>query len=269
MKSFKKNLLLFFIPCFFMYSTVAYATEETEAVSAMQDENIPSFDGLPAVIRKYKNEDIKAVNIREEPSDHSKILITLPIGEELSVVNQVGSWLEVRYNDISGYVFWKYVGFIEPEITEDSNLIGNSIIHYKSSENRDINMAIACSTINGIILNPGEEFRWSEIIGQTTAEKGYLEAPVIINMKSVPGLGGGVCQVSTTIYNALLDTSIEPTSLFHHSIESSYVDIGYDATVAYGSKDFAFANTYDFPIQMESYCYYGIVFVNLYKVETE
>lgn len=269
MNSFKKNLLLLFIVCFFMFSITAYATEDTQIVSDMQEENIKPFDELPAVLRDYKNEDVKAVNIREAPSTSSKILITLPVGEQLTVLDQTGKWIEVRYNDISGFVFWKYIGFIEPEIVENSNLVGNSIIHSTSSKNRDTNIFIACNTINGILLQPGEEFRWSEIIGQTTAEKGYLMSISIIGGQYTDDRGGGVCQVSTTIYNALLNTSIKPTSLHHHSAKDgvAYVDKGYDATVAHGSKDFAFKNTYDFPIYIESYSYKGIVFVNLYKVE--
>lgn len=263
MKTFKKNLLLLlFVPCFFIFSIVAYAAEKTEEVSPMQDENVPVFSGLDATVR-----DCNELNIREAPTTSSNIISTIPYGEDFKVLTQIGKWFQIEYQDISGFVFWKYVSFIEPKITDNSNLIGNSIIHYTSSENRDINMSIACSSINGTILNPGEEFRWSNIVGQTTAEKGYLSAPVIINKKSVLGLGGGVCQVSTTLYNALLDTTITPIELHHHSLQSSYVKPGFDATVAYGYKDFAFKNTYDFPIQIESYCYYGIVFVNLYKVE--
>ena len=264
MKTFKKNLLLLlFIPCFFMFSNVAYATEETQELSPMQDENIPILDGtLDATIR-----DCNELNIRESPTLSSNIIGTIPYGEHFIVLNQTGKWFQIQYQDISGFVFWKYVSFTEAEITEDSNLIGNSIIHYTSSENRDVNLAIACCAINGTILQPGEEFRWSNVVGQTTSEKGYLQAPVIINKQSVLGLGGGICQVSTTLYNALLDTSIVPTEHHYHSLQSAYVKPGYDATVAYGYKDFAFINTYDFSIKIEAYSCNGIVFVNLYKAE--
>ena len=90
-------------------------------------------------------------------------------------------------------------------------MIGNSIIHYTSSENRDNNINIACKTINGIVLKPNDEFKWSNIVGQTTLKKGYLKAPIIVNKKTSYGLGGGVCQVSTALYNALLDTKITPS----------------------------------------------------------
>ena len=173
----------------------------------------------------------------------------------------------MSFSSISGFVFWKYVGFLEPEITEHPHLIGNSIIHYTSSENRDFNISLACETINGLILNPGDEFRWSSIIGCANKEKGYLPSTVIVGGKPVLGYGGGVCQVSTTIYNALFDTTISPKEVHRHSIGCAYAEK--DATVAYGYKDFIFENTYDFPIIIEVYSYKAIVFVNIYNVEAE
>lgn len=267
MKIFKKNLLLLiFILCLFL-SSLPVLAKENEKNTFSEEENLKPFESLDAVIRDYKNLGTKRVNIRQKPTTSSKVLTTLSVGEPITVLDQTGKWFKVKYGNISGFVFWKYVGFIEPEITEDSNLIGNSIIHYTSSQNRDVNMSIACNTINGITLDVNEVFKWSKIVGKTTSKKGYLSAPVIINKKTVLGLGGGVCQVSTTIYNALLDTSITPTEHHKHSIGSAYSEK--DATVAHGYKDFVFKNTYNFPIRLEVYCYKSIVFVNIYKVEAK
>lgn len=260
MKTFKKSILavIISITSLLLFSIPAFAIENDENVSPMLDENVPVFAGFNATPR-----DCTELNFRELPDDSSNVLTQIPLGETFKVFEQSGEWFRAEYQGMSGFVFWKYISFIEEEITEDSNLIGNSIIQYKSSENRDFNIGLACSTINGVILQPGEEFRWSKIVGQASAEKGYLPAPVIINKKSATGYGGGVCQVSTTIYNALLDTSITPTEHHHHSIGSAYAKN--DATVAYGSKDFAFINTYDFPIRIEANAYYSVVFVNLYR----
>lgn len=260
MKTFKKTfLLLLMIPLLFSSSLRTYAKEVT---FLKQDEIVASIYNLDAIVK-----DCKRLNIREKPSTSSKIVGRIDCGEHLTIIDQEGKWFEIKYGDISGYVFWQYISFTEEEISEDSNLIGNSIIHYTSSENRDTNISIACETINGIVLDPGDEFRWSEIVGQTTSEKGYLKATVIVNKKPVPGFGGGVCQVSTTIYNALLDTSIEPTEHHQHSIGSAYAKN--DATVAHGSKDFVFENTYDFPIEIEAYNYKATIFVNIYKMENK
>lgn len=250
-------MFLLTIICFLSFPITVHA----ETIGQSSDEpTVSCIYGMNATIRKAE-----LVNLRMEPSTSSKILTTVSLGEHVTIMEQVGKWFEVYYDGISGFIFWDYISFSESEITENSDLIGNSIIHYTSSENRDTNISIACQTINGTVLQPQEEFRWSKIIGQTTTEKGYVEAPVIKNRKSATDLGGGVCQVSTTIYNALLDTSIVPTEVHRHSIGSAYAKK--DATVAYGYKDFAFTNTYDFPILIEAYSYKGIVFVNLYMVE--
>lgn len=259
MKAFKKSVLavVISITSLLLFSIPVFAAENNENVSPMQDENVPVFAGFDATPR-----DCKELNFREEPSIYSKVLSTISFGETFKVFEQEGEWFRAEYQGMSGFVFWKYISFIEEEITEDSNLIGNSIIQYKSSENRDFNIALACSTINGVVLQPGEEFRWSKIVGQASAEKGYLPAPVIINGKSAIGYGGGVCQVSTTLYNAILDTSIEAHRK-PHTLKCQYAEK--DAAISYGSKDFFFTNTYDFPIRIEASSYYSIVFVNLYR----
>lgn len=136
MKTFKKNLfLLLFILCFSMSSLTVFATEieNTDVEDTQEEENEKPFESLDGFLRDYKNRGTKEVNIREEPSTSSDILITLPVGEKLSVLDQTDKWFKVKYNDISGYVFWKYIGFVETDISGQSDLIGNSIIHYTSS----------------------------------------------------------------------------------------------------------------------------------------
>ncbi len=205
------------------------------------------------------------VNLQSQPTSSSESLAQIKCDEHVTVIDQTGEWFLVSYNGTSGYIYWEHINFSEPEIVPDEDLIGNSIIRYISSENRDYNIALACDTIDGTIINPGDEFVWSEIIGQTTTQKGYKEAPVIKNRVTVPGLGGGVCQVSTTIYNATFDTDIEPRDVHEHSIGCAYAE--HDATVAHGYKNFIFENPYDFPIRLEAYSYKAVCFVNIYKAE--
>ena len=259
MRTFKKSILavIISITSLLLFSISAFAAENNENVSPMQNENVPVFAGFDATPRKCNE-----LNVRELPNDSSNIVAKIPSGEIFKVFEQEGEWFRAEYQGMSGFVNWEYFSFIEEEITGDSNLIGNSITQYKSSENRDFNIALACSAINGVVLQPDEEFRWSKIVGQASAEKGYLPAPVIINKKSATGYGGGVCQVSTTLYNAILDTSIEAHRK-PHTLKCQYAEK--DAAVAYGYKDFAFINTYNFPIRIEASSYYSIVFVNLYR----
>ena len=261
MNTFKKLLLLLLMSL--LFTAPVYATE---VPSVEVEENIsPLISGMDATVRWCEK-----VNIREQPTTSSKVLATIKHGEHVTIVDQTGSWFKIKYGDISGFIFWKYIGFTEPEVYKDSNLIGNSIIHYKSSENRDTNISIACSTINGIIIQPQEEFIWSEVIGQTTKEKGYATATVILNGKATPGLGGGVCQVSTTIYNATFDTKyIEVLKVTSHSKSVPCAYAKKDATVAHGFIDFVFKNTSDYPIKIETYSYKSVVFVNFYKLENK
>ena len=257
MKTFKKALLLLlFVTMFSTSSLNIYASNNDK-----EDSEKPIIYGMTATVRNCKN-----VNIREEPSASSKVVKTIPFETEFTIVDQTGKWFQIEYEDISGYIYWKYVGFIEPEIEEDSTLIGNSIINYTSSENRDINMSIACELIDWTILDSNESFKWSLVVGQTTSEKGFKSAPVIINRRVTSGLGGGVCQVSSTLYNATMDTSLKIVERHHHSLGCAYTKN--DATVAQGYKDFIFKNTYDFPIQIEAFSYKSVVFVNIYRLDS-
>lgn len=260
MKTFKTLLLVaLLIICSISHHSVSYASIIQEEVVSPADDAVQS-QVLDAYVRNCK-----FLNIRTSPSVNSDVIATIPQNKHVLVVGQVGKWFKILYDNKIGYVHWKYIKFTESDIREDSKLIGDSIIHYVSSDNRDNNISIACNTINGIILKPGEKFKWSEVVGQTTSQKGYLEAPIIVNKKPTTGFGGGVCQVSTTLYNALLDTNIVPDKVYSHSIGCQYAEK--DATVAYGSKDFIFTNSYDYPIQINAYSYKSIVMVDITKVE--
>lgn len=126
---------------------------------------------------------------------------------------------------------------IESEIASFStNLKGDSA--------RLNNINITCNTINGTIIKSGDSFSFNSIVGQPTAEKGYQEADVFVNQKTEKGYGGGNCQVSTTIYNAVLKVEgIEVTERHPHKKKVSYIEEGKDAAVSYsGGLDLKFTN---------------------------
>nr|WP_302597998.1 VanW family protein [uncultured Cellulosilyticum sp.] len=129
----------------------------------------------------------------------------------------------------------------------------------------DINIAVAAKTINGTLLMPGESFSYNEAIGNTTLDKGYTYATVIVNSQPTKGVGGGVCQVSTTLYNAILLTGILPTERKPHSRPSSYVPLGLDATIDWGNIDFKFTNTLKYPIYIVAYTTACEVYVDIYS----
>ncbi len=130
---------------------------------------------------------------------------------------------------------------------------------------RATNIILSAEAINGTLLAPGDLFSFNTIVGNTTAEKGYKYAPVIMNSKIVQGIGGGICQVSSTLYNAVLKAGLSPVNRKPHSIPVNYVPLGLDATVSFNSIDFQFENTLDYPIYIESYVENNLIYVNIYS----
>lgn len=121
-----------------------------------------------------------------------------------------------------------------------------------SSANRAANVSRASNSVNGKILMPGETFSYNETIGNPSLANGYKVATVYENGKSVEGVGGGVCQVSSTLYSAVLFADLEIVERHNHSMTVGYVPNGQDATVSYGSIDFKFKNDTEYPIKVNS-----------------
>ena len=110
---------------------------------------------------------------------------------------------------------------------------------------RTENVRVASKQLDGIVISPGQEFSFNEVVGPRIKEKGYREAKVIVGGRFEPGLGGGVCQVSSTLYNTLLLAGMEIKERHNHSVRIAYAPLGRDATVVYGSKDLKFINNTD------------------------
>lgn len=133
----------------------------------------------------------------------------------------------------------------ETPMASFSTVIGDN------SSGRLTNIRITCSIINGTIINPNETFSFNEIVGKPTAERGYQEAKIIVDHKTETGIGGGNCQVSSTLYNAVLATgSLTVVERSEHGKEVGYVPKGKDAAVSYGSLDFKFKNTTNHKIKI-------------------
>ena len=107
---------------------------------------------------------------------------------------------------------------------------------------RTANLKLASAAVDGTMILPGEVFSFNGVVGVRSEEKGYQEAKVVVNGEFVPGLGGGICQVSTTLYNAVLRAGFPIKERRKHSLPVKYVPLGLDATVVYGSVDFKFIN---------------------------
>jgi len=112
----------------------------------------------------------------------------------------------------------------------------------KTLKNRTENIRVASEMLNGCIISPGDIFSFNKVVGERTKDKGYKEAPVFINNEVIYDIGGGICQVSSTLYNLALLTDLEIVERMNHSLPVSYVPLGRDATVNYGTIDLKFKN---------------------------
>lgn len=129
------------------------------------------------------------------------------------------------------------------------------------------NVELATSKINKTLLMPGEEFSYTEKVSPVVYSNGYVDATVFVNSKPVDGVGGGICQVSSTLYNTVLNAGILPTERRNHSLPVGYVPSGLDATMAEDLIDFKFVNTLDYPIYIDAYTSGGQLTINFWSNE--
>lgn len=122
----------------------------------------------------------------------------------------------------------------------------------RSSKSRKQNIRTAAGKINQTIVYPGEEFSTRDLLIPFSKENGYLPAGTIVQGKVVNSYGGGVCQVATTLYNAVLNAELAVIERHPHSMKVSYIEVGRDAAIAESSMDFRFVNTMDTPILVEA-----------------
>lgn len=134
------------------------------------------------------------------------------------------------------------------EILKLTNPLGLYQTFIQGTEARRHNIKLAGRTINFTLLMPGETFSFNQIVGEPTATKGYKEASIILRDEVVLGYGGGICQVSSTLYNAVLDAGLVVKERNTHSQEVDYVPAGQDAAVAYDYFDFQFINSQNSPL---------------------
>lgn len=145
------------------------------------------------------------------------------------------------------------VEFINPQLTDEelkSRLFRDTLASYRTyfrtdtenNINRSINIELAAKSIDGTILLPGEEFSFNKIVGPRTPQKGYKTAHIFVEGQIRDGTGGGVCQVSTTLYNSVLRSNLEVLERHNHMFTVGYVPLGLDAAVSYGYADLVFRN---------------------------
>lgn len=136
-----------------------------------------------------------------------------------------------------------------------------------SQGGRDVNLKLACESINGYIVNPGEVFDYNEVLGERTAERGYKGGAAYQGGKTIYVIGGGICQVSSTLYSSVVIADLEIVTRENHGFAVGYLPLGIDATVSWGGPEFRFRNNSEHPIMIEAYSDRGTVTVSIKGID--
>lgn len=138
---------------------------------------------------------------------------------------------------------------------------------YNTEEVRVVNVELASQRINGMIIQPGETFSFSNSILSRTLDNGYVVAPSFASGRVVSSVGGGICQVSSTLYVAMMLSSLPATERYAHSLAVDYVPTGLDSAIVEGVKDLKFKNLYNYPICIQSTADNGTLTISISKIE--
>ncbi len=157
---------------------------------------------------------------------------------------------------------------IGPEAFPDE--VGTFTTRYDVTDvDRSANLVLACQKINGKVILAGETFSYNKALGPRTAAAGYRNGKIYSGGEVVDGIGGGICQISSTLYNTVLTANLEIVERRNHQFVTSYVPAGRDATVVYGMTDFKFKNTRKYPVRIVATAKNGIATVSMYGIKEE
>ena len=165
----------------------------------------------------------------------------------------------------------------KPKITTEQigteafpDLLATFSTRYDASNiDRSTNLKIAVQKINDKVIMPGETFSYNQTLGNRTTAAGYKNAKIYENGQVIDGIGGGICQISTTLYNSVLLSNLDIVERRNHQFTTSYVPAGIDATVVYGQTDFKFKNSRNYAIKIKANVSNGIATVSIYGVKEE
>lgn len=180
------------------------------------------------------------------------------VGFDFDISEAEKSWEAAKateYYEIS-------VSTIQPEITGEElrsrlfrDRLGSQVTKYTySSDNRINNIKLCASKFDGMILYPGDTFSFNEVVGKRTLEAGFLEAGAYSDGEVVQEVGGGICQVSSTLYCASMYAQMKTMYRESHYFKVDYLPLGYDATVSWSKPDFKFRNDREYPVKLAAYC---------------
>ena len=242
--------------------TIAYQVTEEDAKRILEERLNPLLK-LPANARVTQDEN-GVVVVEEQPGE------ILDIEKTVKNINQ---FLDKKWDKKGGTVQAE-VSHTEPDITTEdlegiTDLLGSFTTYYgNDGSGRSLNVESGANHINAALLQPGEEISVNGAMEPYTEENGYYPAASYEGDRVVESMGGGICQVSTTLYNAVLRAELEETERHPHSMLVSYVEPSMDAAIAEDILDFKFKNNYGSPIYIETVLSDGSLTFNIYGKET-
>lgn len=210
---------------------------------------------LPEPLQAYT---IESLRLRTGPSTDEEVIQVLPPRTALTITRKRGAWYFVSALGREGWVHGDYVALGEPPQAliqlppgEFPEVLSHAVSSYAdSAPARAANVELAASKINGLVLQPGESYSFTQLVAPVSIGAGYQVAAVFSGGQLSQGIGGGICQVASTIYYAHLRAGILATERHAHSRAVGYVPLGLDATMWEGSLDHRFTNALDVPIQL-------------------
>lgn len=240
-KRFVSIFMVAIVLSMFCFSVIAEGPSSEAEVASSTSENAENI--IEGIINANN------VILREGPTrDTAKIMsfyqgakVSILVGSEVENQDEFGTRIKVRSGEFEGYIAKRYV-LVVGENEDEWSLLSSSTTKAGANANRDVNIKIASNYINGKILQPNEKFSFWDTVGKCTYDKGYKDATVYSNGKKTQGIGGGVCQVSTTLNMAVKSAGIT-TNARQHSLPVSYASREDEATVSFGNTDFKFTNT--------------------------
>lgn len=247
-------------------------------------ENLKNINTTDETIEiPVKNEEPEEINIEKihdeickEPKDAYYTKEPFAVYPEVKGISfDIEKAKEILSQDKQEYIIKLTV--TNPKVTLDKigpeafpNKLGTFTTRYDiSDKDRSTNLQLACNKINGTVVLSGDTFSYNKVVGARTEGAGYKNAKVYESGKVVDGIGGGICQISSTLYNAVLMSNLEIVERKNHQFITSYVPAGRDATVVYGMTDFKFKNTRKYPVRIVATAKDGIATVSLYGIKED
>ncbi len=231
---------------------------------------IPTYEILPKEI------DLQAIHseIYQEPRDAYVTENPFEIHEQVIGVDFDVEEVQKNLDIIPKNEPYKIkLKFTNPNIfVKDLNIFPHQLstfsTNYVNNPSRTTNLRIAVSKINGTILMPGEKFSFNQVVGERTIAAGYKNAAIFVNGQVEDGLAGGICQISSTLYDAVIAANLQITERHNHSLLTSYLPGGKDATVVWGRYDFQFVNNREYPIKIEMTVQNGVATAAVYGIRS-